>query len=208
LLSDVLGPAATPTVGPVVEGDPSDSIGADKVAEGGAAPAASASEGPKPAGPATRGPLPLVGRTPRPVPVTPPPGVRTHRIGKGDTLAILAEIYYGEQDYADYLVRVNPGLDPRRLVVGQEIIVPEKPGDLSVLRRMARPQPTPAEKPAATPAAGGRTYTVQPGDSFWKVAASELGDGNRWREVYELNKDQVSSPDSLKVGQELQLPEK
>lgn len=32
------------------------------------------------------------------------------------------------------------------------------------------------------------TYTVQTGDSLWRVAQAELGDGDRWREIHELNK--------------------
>ncbi|MBN1514419.1 MAG: LysM peptidoglycan-binding domain-containing protein [Phycisphaerae bacterium] len=225
LLSDVVaGDGAKPTTpaGPPVESEPSDSIGADKAVGGSVTPdvtpakaetpeppaAPPAINGPKPTGPDTRGPLPLVGRTPRPAAGEQPGKVRTHRIGKGDTLAILAELFYGKQEYAEYLIRVNPGLDPRRLVVGQEIVVPEVPGDLSAANLAAKPQPAATDKPAAAPAPGGRTYTVKSGDSFWRIADRELGDGNRWREVYELNKDQVSTPDRLKVGQVIQLPQK
>lgn len=32
------------------------------------------------------------------------------------------------------------------------------------------------------------TYTVQHGDSLWRVAKAELGDGDRWREIYDLNR--------------------
>ena len=50
---------------------------------------------------------------------------------------------------------------------------------------------------------GERTYTVTANDSLWKIAAEQLGDGNRWMEIYELNElpDTVIHP-----GQVLRLP--
>ena len=35
-----------------------------------------------------------------------------------------------------------------------------------------------------------------------------LGNGNRWRELLELNKDKLSKPEELKIGMELKLPAK
>lgn len=50
------------------------------------------------------------------------------------------------------------------------------------------------------------TYTVQPGDSLYKIAAKVLGDGNRWREIQQVNADAVGSDGAVKVGQTLRLP--
>lgn len=52
-----------------------------------------------------------------------------------------------------------------------------------------------------------KTYTVKKGDCLWSIAASELGDGNRWPEIYELNKDKISNPRLIYAGQELTLPD-
>jgi len=49
-------------------------------------------------------------------------------------------------------------------------------------------------------------YEVRPGDTLWQVAANHLNDGNRWREIFELNQDVVPSPDKLKPGTRLRLP--
>jgi nucleoid-associated protein YgaU len=142
-----------------------------------------------------------------------PADARTHVIGAGDTLAILAEQYYGQQSYAGYLVEVNPGLNPNRLIVGTRILVPHTPGDTSVINPiLATPKP-PAKRPApattaARPAASGETYTVQSGDSLWRIAKRSLGDESRWREIFELNRNTLKSPDRLAIGQVLKLPPK
>lgn len=49
-------------------------------------------------------------------------------------------------------------------------------------------------------------YTVVKGDSLWNIAKKYLGDGSRWSEIYELNKGQISSPNSIYPGQVLVLP--
>lgn len=42
--------------------------------------------------------------------------------------------------------------------------------------------------PPPPPQTGTRPYTVQPGDWLTKIAARELGDSNRWREIYNLSR--------------------
>ena len=57
-----------------------------------------------------------------------------------------------------------------------------------------------------TDSGSARTYTVKKGDCLWNIAASELGDGSRWPEIYELNRDKISNPRLIYAGQELTLP--
>ena len=51
----------------------------------------------------------------------------------------------------------------------------------------------------------GKTYTVQKGDSFWKIAAEQLGDGTRYKELAAFNGMDVT--DTIYAGQTLKLPE-
>ena len=52
-----------------------------------------------------------------------------------------------------------------------------------------------------------KTYTVDSGDNLSAIAKQELGDANRWREIYELNKDVIgANPDLIQPGMELKLP--
>ncbi len=64
-----------------------------------------------------------------------------------------------------------------------------------------------AEKPAAT-AKSGNVYVVKEGDSLWKIAASQLGDGNRYKDIVKLNGDILSSEDDIAVGMQLKMPAK
>jgi nucleoid-associated protein YgaU len=51
-----------------------------------------------------------------------------------------------------------------------------------------------------------KTYTVQSGDTLAKIAQTVYGDGARWKEIFEANRDQISDPDTIQVGQELTIP--
>ena len=54
--------------------------------------------------------------------------------------------------------------------------------------------------------ASTREYTISPNDSLWKIAQKELGDGNRWKYLYELNKDRIKNPNKLKKGTVIIIP--
>jgi len=51
-------------------------------------------------------------------------------------------------------------------------------------------------------------YTVQPGDTLSKLAKLHLGDANRYMDIFNANKDQLTDPNLIKVGQKLNLPNK
>lgn len=63
----------------------------------------------------------------------------------------------------------------------------------------------PAEKAAAP---GATTYTVEAGDSLWKISQKLYGDGNQWRRIYEANRDTIKDPDLIHPGQTLTIPAK
>lgn len=59
--------------------------------------------------------------------------------------------------------------------------------------------------PSPTPVSG--TYTVEPGDSLWKIAQKAYGSGYNWTDIYKSNKLLVgNNPSKLAIGIKLELP--
>ncbi|UNI72501.1 MAG: tail assembly protein [Chaetfec virus UA24_244] len=78
-----------------------------------------------------------------------------------------------------------------------------------------KPAPTPSESPKATVKPPPRetsaapkptTYTVKSGDCLWNIAKKSLGDGSRYMEIYNLNKDKIKNPNLIYSGQVLTMP--
>jgi hypothetical protein len=72
---------------------------------------------------------------------------------------------------------------------------------------------TTAPAPTAAPATAGSTWTVGRHDSLWRIAEHTLGDGRRYREIYDLNHgrpqsdgDTLTDPSIIKEGWTLELP--
>ncbi len=51
-----------------------------------------------------------------------------------------------------------------------------------------------------------RTYTVQAGDSLFKIAKHFYGDSNDYMRIFEANKDRLNDPNKIQIGQELVIP--
>jgi nucleoid-associated protein YgaU len=67
------------------------------------------------------------------------------------------------------------------------------------------PSPVTTEPLAASGV--GTTYTVVPGDSLSKIAKHRYGDANKWRKIYEANRDLIKDPDLIYPGQSFRIPE-
>lgn len=48
-------------------------------------------------------------------------------------------------------------------------------------------------------------YVVKPGDTLSKIAKEKYGDSKDWTYIYELNKNNISNPDIIYIGQNLKL---
>lgn len=50
-------------------------------------------------------------------------------------------------------------------------------------------------------------YEVVSGDTLSKIAKHFYGEAGKYTKIFEANKDQLSDPDKIKVGQKLRIPD-
>jgi len=149
------------------------------------------------------------------------PKLRTHTVAKGDNLWNIAAKYLGDGKRYRDIVKVNPNMNPNRINVGDKIIIPAvaktayvsttpsaTAGTKTTSATIASAKEIPATaslKPAPIPAE--RAYKVKAGEGWYSLAQRLMGDGNRWPELYELNKGRTPrNKDLLPTGTVIELP--
>jgi membrane-bound lytic murein transglycosylase D len=112
-----------------------------------------------------------------------------HVVKRGETLSEIGQ-RYGVS--VSLLRAANGNVSPRRLQIGQRLIIPMSPAGRSRAARGSAPRPTP---PVVS---GSRYYTVRSGDSLWTIARRygvSVADLTRWNGLRER--------DVIRVGQRL-----
>jgi len=85
-----------------------------------------------------------------------------------------------------------------QLVEARELVVMAE--DPVLVATSSAPQPRPASSPP-------KTYTVKRGDTLWGIAKRFLGDGSRWKEIYNANVNVIGkNPNLIYPGQVLRIP--
>ncbi len=65
---------------------------------------------------------------------------------------------------------------------------------------------TPAPAAAAKPPAESEFVLVESGDTLWGIAERAYGNGARYTEIFEANKEVIEDPDLIFPGQKLRIP--
>lgn len=65
---------------------------------------------------------------------------------------------------------------------------------------------TQVQTATADPASAPRSYTVKSGDSLSGISRKVYGTPSRWIDIYQANRDRLSSENALRVGQDLRIP--
>ena len=107
------------------------------------------------------------------------------------------------------IVGSSSRVTPVPVVARQPVAIAYEPLTLS-----EQVPPATAEQRAPAPQRVDLRYTVVPRDSLWKLAELHLGDGLRWRELWELNRGVPQSdgrcltdPDLIRPGWVLRFPQ-
>ena len=130
----------------------------------------------------------------------PAPEVRqTYKVVSGDTLDRIARQKLGSAALRTEIERLNPGVQPSRLQIGQELVLPTT-AELAAAGSKVAPAPTPI---AAEDAA---SYTIAKGDTLEGIARRKLGSPHRTAELRSLNPE--VDPTRLRIGQKIRLPQK
>jgi len=61
-------------------------------------------------------------------------------------------------------------------------------------------------KPSSSPSS--QFYTIVKGDSLSKIAKKFYGDGNKYPEIFEANREVIKNPDLIYPGQTIRIPPK
>jgi len=149
---------------------------------------------------------------------------KIHEVTDGDNLAFIAKKYYGDVE-GNKRVNIMKIFEANRNIlkaadeiqVGQKLIIPPLPDSASQEKNKDGLVSSIFEKVTSIGREHlalkkperqkqGKSYTVREGDSLWKIAADQLGDGSRYTEVAKLNDDVLSDEDSLTVGMTLKIP--
>ncbi|MHC4753392.1 MAG: LysM peptidoglycan-binding domain-containing protein [Planctomycetota bacterium] len=87
-------------------------------------------------------------------------------------------------------------------------IMPKVSPEVFLLKRVSEqsPEEAPPHLEDDRKAKQSGKYVVQEGDSLWRIASEQLGDGGRYKEISKLNADVLEDEDYLSVGMYLTMP--
>jgi nucleoid-associated protein YgaU len=151
------------------------------------------------------------------------PELKTHVVKQGESLPVIAKLYYGSEEgnrriVIQKLYEANSRVlkSPDQVRVGDKLLIPTLDAMLNPSTGIVK-TPNPSEsllekfsgmfkKVDEKESASVSEYMVQEGDSLWSIAQRTLGDGNRYKEIVKLNKDAIKNASDIAVGTRLKIP--
>lgn len=124
-----------------------------------------------------------------------------YTVKASDSLRSISLDHYGDAQFWPMILRANPDVNPLKLRAGDKLVLPA----LDAAGNVRTTGPRSVDK-----SGGGRSepaiYVTKEGDTLPFIAKQLYGDSRRWREIYDLNRDQLETPSAVKAGQRLKLP--
>ncbi|MEM6562282.1 MAG: LysM peptidoglycan-binding domain-containing protein, partial [Planctomycetota bacterium] len=125
-------------------------------------------------------------------------GSRTYIVESGDSFYTIARDQLGDANLYRAIERANPLIDPRKIRPGMEIKLPS-PADLETANG------TRATFTEADLTIDG--HVVRAGETLSDIAFEHYGKAHLWRDIYAANRDKLESPNRLRVGLVLIIPD-
>jgi len=212
------GDRVTGTLEPGLRIGPAPSPGSSSSSTSGpprASPIAAGGAAPRPApGPATAAPA-----APTAPSVAAAPGARrTYKVQESDTLSSIALAHLGAKSRWPEIYEANRDrlASPDSLVVGHEIVIPDRPGQGAGPGAAPAAAPRPVAPGAAAtplaasfppPPAGARTHAVARGETLSTISEKHYGVRTKWHKIFLANKERLPDPDRLQEGMVLVIPD-
>lgn len=137
--------------------------------------------------------------------------VLTHKVELNDNLFSLAKRYYGDPKkwIEIYNANIDVIYDRNSLPIGDELIIPDveilaidEPEKIATAEPLKTVTESPAEKRIV-----GKKHKVKTGDTLYALSRSYYGNANKWRLIYNANKDILGDNNMLIIGQKLTIPD-
>lgn len=132
----------------------------------------------------------------------------------GDSLSKIAIRYYGVESHRhiDAIFNANRKVmaNPDTLKVGMVLWLPGvKKSSKAGQQQAAKTQPRRSKNSFVKRNQPGQTYRwyqIKKNDRYASIAREQLGDANRWRELYELNREKFPDPQRIREGVRIKIP--
>ncbi|UCE61260.1 MAG: LysM peptidoglycan-binding domain-containing protein [Phycisphaerales bacterium] len=138
-----------------------------------------------------------------------------YTVEAGDTLSKIAAAHYGRASvrFVNLIFDANRSIlsSPDQLGVGMQLVIPAMPQTQASPADRAHDESAPSERrtlptDAERPQSPIRWYQIKTDDRYVSIAREQLGDGSRWPEIHELNKDKFPDPGRIRPGVRIKLP--
>jgi nucleoid-associated protein YgaU len=110
------------------------------------------------------------------------------------------------QDNKLYIGGVAPSTDAKNKVWDEIKRVDPSYSDLTADIRVEQADRTQTAGAAVGGGQQNQTYTVKPGDTLSKLSQQFYGEANQYMRIFEANRDQLTDPNKIRVGQKLNIP--
>lgn len=103
-----------------------------------------------------------------------------YEVGTGESLWMISEKIYGSGNKWVELARINGLKNPNIIHSGNKLILSSAPVKTD-------------------------SYVVKRGDSLWKIAVNLYGDGYKWTEIWNANRNLIGNPNQIEIGMSLAI---